>query len=212
MFFTSFLPASSPGTAVLNTRTGSWGRVSIACLLALACALSGCGPDTEKDRAAIQALIDQEVIALNSEDLRALSEVWSQDDDITLVDVPPPGRFVGWNDIAKVFGNFFAQTSDIQVTVDDVKIRLSDEVAYATYGWSMVGRFGDRPLIDRGQATAIYRRGEEGWRLVHAHFSPVPPALALEVEKDPPPGDDPPPDGEPPADGEKGGDGAGAKG
>ena len=198
MFLTSFLPASAPGPAL--------SRVAIACLLALACAQAGCGPDTEKDRAAIRALIDQEVAALNSEDLRALSDVWSQDDDITLLDVSPPGRFVGWNDIAKVFRDFFEQTSDIQVTVKEVRIGLSDEIAYATYGWSMVGRFGDRPLIDRGQATAIYRRGEEGWRLVHAHFSPVPPALALEVEKDPPPDDDPP------ADGGQGGDGAGAKG
>ncbi len=189
--------------------------MAIAFLLALACVQSGCGPDTEKDRAAIRALIDQEVAALNNEDLRALSDVWSQDDDITLVDVPPPGRFVGWNNIAKVFRDFFEQTSEIRVTVDSVKIGLSDEVAYATYGWSMVGRFGERPLIDRGQATAVYRRGEEGWRLVHAHFSPVPPALALEIEKEPPPDGEPPADegisadGQPSADG-KGGGGAGA--
>ena len=201
---TSF-PASFTGTARKACPSLAWGRLAVALLLALACAQSGCGPDTEEDRAAIRALIDQEVAALNNEDLRALSDVWSQDDDITLVDVPPPGRFVGWNDIAKVFRDFFEQTSELRVTVDEVKIGLSDDVAYATYGWSMTGQFGDRPLIDRGQATAIYRRGEEGWRLVHAHFSPVPPALALEAEKNPPADEQPSADGE-------GGGGAGKEG
>lgn len=174
--------------------------MAILLLPVLVCTMFGCGPDTEEDRAAVRALIDQEVEALNTEDLSALSDIWSQDDDITLVDVPPPGRFEGWDQIGRVFRDFFAQTSDVRVTIEDVKIRLSDEVAFATYGWSMVGRFGDRPLIDRGQATAIYRRGEEGWRLVHAHYSPVPPALALETEK------------EPPADAEPGGDSADAEG
>ncbi len=147
--------------------------------------LPACGADIEADTTAIRMLIDKEAEAINGESLGALSEIWSQSDDISLVDVPPPGRFIGWDRIARVFRDFFDRVSEVELRVSEVQIRVAGEIAYASYGWSMTGRVGERSLLDRGQATAIYRRQKEGWRLVHAHYSPVPPALALEAEQPP---------------------------
>ncbi len=154
--------------------------------LAAACAFTACGPDAAQDEAAVRAVIDREVAAFNGEDLKALSEIWAQNEEITLVDVPPPGLFDGWSRIAGAFRDFFDRVSEIHLTVDDVRIRVSGDIAYATYGWAMTGKVGERPLVDRGRATAVYRRVDGGWRMVHAHYSPVPPALALETETEPP--------------------------
>src|SRR5207247_10955797 len=52
--------------------------------------------------------------------------------------------------------------------------------ACPSYDWAMSGRLGACARGDGGQATAIYRKEGGQWRLVHAHVSPVPPALAGE--------------------------------
>jgi len=146
-------------------------------LAALLPALDGCRK-AKMDDDAIRALVDKEVAAINARDLRALSEIWSKDKDILLFDVPPPGRFLGWDRIGPLWKDFFDKVSDIHLTVDAVRATTDGSLGYATYDWAMTGRLGSYALDDRGQATAIYRKEGGQWRLVHAHFSPVPPALA----------------------------------
>jgi ketosteroid isomerase-like protein len=151
------------------------------CLLlgtaALPGALLGCG-DARADADAIRSLVNREVAAINGKDLRALSEVWSKDKDILMFDVPPPGRFQGWDQIGRLWKDFFDKVSEIHLTVDALQAEAQGSLGYATYDWSMTGRLGSYALEDRGQATAIYRKEGGQWRLIHAHYSPVPPALA----------------------------------
>jgi len=155
--------------------------VRALCLLLGALALSGaplaCG-DARADADAIRTLVNREVAAINGRDLRALSEIWSKDKDILMFDVPPPGRFQGWDQIGRLWKEFFDKVSEIHLTVDAVQAEAQGSLGYATYDWSMTGHLGSYPLQDRGQATAIYRKEGGEWRLIHAHYSPVPPALA----------------------------------
>jgi ketosteroid isomerase-like protein len=147
------------------------------CLLLGAGALLGCG-GARADVDAIRSVVNREVAAINGKDLRALSEIWSKDKDILMFDVPPPGRFQGWEQIGHLWKDFFDKVSEIHLTVDAVQAEAQGSLGYATYDWSMTGRLGSYPLEDRGQATAIYRKEGGQWRLIHAHYSPVPPALA----------------------------------
>ena len=142
-----------------------------------AAALSACS-DARADADAIKNLVGRETAAINGKDLHALSEIWSQDKTILLFDVPPPGRFQGWDQIGRLWKDFFDRVSDIHLAVEAVQADAEGSLGYATYDWSITGRLGDYPLQDRGQATAIYRKEDGKWRLVHAHYSPVPPALA----------------------------------
>ncbi len=150
-----------------------------SCLLlaGLAAALFACG-DARADADAIRSLVTREVAAINAKDLRALSEIWSQDKNILLFDVPPPGRFQSWDQIGRLWKDFFDRVSDIRLTVDAVQAEAKGSLGYATYDWAMTGRLGTYVLEDHGQATAIYRKEGGQWRLVHAHYSPVPPAVA----------------------------------
>jgi ketosteroid isomerase-like protein len=150
------------------------GAIALGALLSM---VNGCHrPEADTD--AIRALVAREVAAINARDLRALSEVWSQDRDVLLFDVPPPGRFQGWEQIQGLWKDFFDRVSDIHLTVEALRAEAEGPLGYATYDWAMTGRLGSYALDDRGQATAIYRRDKGRWRLVHAHYSPVPAALA----------------------------------
>jgi ketosteroid isomerase-like protein len=132
----------------------------------------------EDDAEAIRALVSRESVATQKEDLQALAEIWSQERGILLFTVGAQGRADGWERIARVFKEFFDRVSDLRLTVDELQVLVSGDLAYATYDWAMAGRAGDYALDDRGHATAVYRRGPQGWKLVHAHYSPIHPALA----------------------------------
>jgi uncharacterized protein (TIGR02246 family) len=152
-------------------------RALAAVALALAAAHLGCG-GVGGDADAIRSLVDREVAAINGKDLHALGQIWSQDKNILMFDVPPPGRFQGWDQIGRLWKDFFDKVSEIHMTVDAVQADAQGSLGYATYDWSMTGRLGSYALEDRGQATAIYRKEDGHWRMIHAHYSPVPPALA----------------------------------
>ncbi len=161
-------PSRSPGARAA--------RASLAA--AVLCLLSACHGGSGRDTEAIQALVRREVDAINGKDLAALSGIWSQDKSILLFDVPPPGRFRGWDAICRLFKDFFDKFSEIHLAIDRVQIEARGDLAYATYDWTLSGRMGDYAVDDRGRATAIYRREKEGWRLVHENYAPVPPGLA----------------------------------
>src|SRR5207245_7775976 len=127
---------------------------------------------------AVRSLVARETAATNAKDLKALGEIWSQNKGILLFDVPPPGRFQGWDKVGRLFKDFFERFSEIHLSVGNVQVEVSGRMAYATYDWMMTGRMGDYAVDDRGEATAIYRKEDGSWRLVHAHYSSVPPALA----------------------------------
>ena len=145
----------------------------VVCLLAA----PACSSQTRQE-AAIRALLDGEVAAINARDLKALGEIWAQDESILMFTVDPPGRFQGWEGIGRQWRDFFDKVSELSLKVDGVRVTVQGDAGYATYDWTMTGRMGEYALDDRGQATAIYRRGDQGWRLVHAHYSSMPPAPA----------------------------------
>ena len=153
------------------------GKAIVALLIAPAIALqASCRRDTREDVDAIRGLVAREADANNAKDLKALTEVWSQDKGILLFDVPPPGRFEGWEQIGRLFKDFFERFSEVRLTFDNVRVEVEGGIGYATYDWVMTGRMGEYALDDRGQATAIYRKEKGGWRLIHAHYSSLPPA------------------------------------
>ncbi|MFQ5876412.1 MAG: YybH family protein [Acidobacteriota bacterium] len=165
-------PSPRPGQAA--------GPRRLAPGLALLLLILACGGGREAAREAIRGLVEREVRAVNDGDLGELARIWSRGDDILLFDVSPPGRFQGWDRIARAYRNFFDNLSEIDLSIDALRVEVEGELGYATYEWSIRARMGEREVVDRGRATSIYRLEKEGWRLVHAHYSPAPPAPAPE--------------------------------
>jgi ketosteroid isomerase-like protein len=143
----------------------------------LGVALAGCSSPASAD-AEVRELVGAEVRAINAKDLKALSDIWAQNDGILMFDVAPPGRFQGWDRIGRQWKDFFERFSDLQLGIDGLQVGVEGSLAYATYDWTLAGTMGQYALQDRGQATAIYRKLDGRWRLVHAHYSPAPPSEA----------------------------------
>ncbi|MGH9749378.1 MAG: YybH family protein [Candidatus Polarisedimenticolia bacterium] len=146
-------------------------RLLLAVLLVAAGAACG---TPEADEKAIRTLLAREIEAVNRKDLSTLSEVWAKDDGILLFDVGSPGRFQGWGPIGRQWKEFFDRFTELRLGAERIQVEVSGDLGFATYDWTLAGRMGDYALEDRGQATAVYRDGRDGWRLVHAHFSPAP--------------------------------------
>jgi ketosteroid isomerase-like protein len=178
----------------------STGSVVIPFLAATA--LAGCGGAGAQGHEveAVKGRVAAEVAAVNARNMKALSEVWSQTSDISLFDVAPPGRFDGWPGIAHTFNDFFTRLSDVKLTIDHLEVRVEGTLAYATYDWAMTGTLGGAKLDDRGQATSVFRKEKEGWKLVHEHYSTLPPQAAPAAAEAKPPapkaGEAPPRPGE----------------
>ena len=117
---------------------------------------------------------------MNARDMQAMARIWSQEPDIALFDVAPPGRFAGWPEIARSFNQFFERVENVKMVATNVRVSAGADLAYATYDWALAGTLAGAPIDDQGQATAVYRREKDGWRLVHAHYSAtvLPPATA----------------------------------
>jgi ketosteroid isomerase-like protein len=148
--------------------------LAAAMLVATAACPSGAGGADE-----VKTLVAKQVEAINGRDMQALARIWSQQDDILLFDVAPPGRFKGWPEIARSFNTLFEKAGELHMTVENLEVReAGGTLATATYDWALSGKVGETPLEDRGQATEIYRHEKDGWKLMHAHYSAVPPGGA----------------------------------
>ncbi|SRR6266446_7074387 len=158
-----------PGPAASARRAAA--VLLAAAMLAASAACRGGAGGTDD----VKALVARQVEAINARDMQALARIWSQQDDILLFDVAPPGRFKGWPEIARSFNNLFEKAGELHMTVENVEVRDGGgTLATATYDWVLSGKVGETPLEDRGQATEIYRHEKDGWRLMHAHYSAVP--------------------------------------
>jgi len=149
------------------------------CTVAAAC--RGKGDPTEP----VRALVAREVAAINAGDLKGLHDIWTKDDEALLFDLPEPGRFQGWKTIGPVWKTFFEEFTDLHMGVDKLDVRVSGDLAYATYDWTLSGRMGDYALDDRGAATEIFRRGPDGWKVVHLHYSARSPKVPEPAPADP---------------------------
>jgi ketosteroid isomerase-like protein len=180
-----------PGPAA-SARRAAAVLLAAAMLVATAACRGAAGGADE-----VKALVARQVEAINGRDMQALARIWSQQDDILMFDVAPPGRFKGWPEIARSFNTLFEKAGELHMTVENLEVReAGGTLATATYDWALTGKVGEAPLEDRGQATEIYRHEKDGWKLMHAHYSAVPPDQAAATSPAPaassgPPGANP---------------------
>jgi ketosteroid isomerase-like protein len=77
--------------------------------------------------------------------------------------------------------NFYVRTmrepfSDRRLTVRDVAVRVSGDSAWAEFYWDFSATFRNdgKPLRTTGRESQVYRWTEDGWRIVHVHYSRMP--------------------------------------
>jgi uncharacterized protein (TIGR02246 family) len=87
----------------------------------------------------------------------------------------------GWQRIAELLREVYAQAGTIRMTTDSVDVhRLGDNAAIAVVRYQrMLGRSNGLPLT--GAMTLVYTRTPRGWRVAHDHTSTLHPAAPVSV-------------------------------
>ena len=90
-------------------------------------------------------------------------------EDITYFDPFQPRRVDGLKPFRSLMESIRGQVRADSYELRDPMLRGEGELALLSFNY--VARLGDGSE-SRWQSSEAYRRGDEGWRLVHSHWSP----------------------------------------
>jgi len=145
---------------------------SILCLVS-AHAIAQTGPDPAPDVTAIHELIDQYTKAIDTVDLKLISQIWSHSPEVSFI--YPLGEEHGFDAIEQhvfqnVMGGMFS-ARDLQA--DSAEIHVNGNAAWSEFHWIFHAtmRKDQSAITTHGVETQIYRKESGNWRLVHVHYS-----------------------------------------
>lgn len=151
-------------------------RLPLVLLLLLAGPLFalGCAQPVDEavDRKAVEEKVDAYVRSVSDADPVVGASVWGTTADVT--SITPFGRIVGWESIRQQLYVDFLQKAfrERQLKRSNLNVRVDGDVAWAAFEWTFEATQADgQPMASRGFETQVYRRGDEGWRIAHMHYS-----------------------------------------
>jgi ketosteroid isomerase-like protein len=112
---------------------------------------------------------------LETLDMACMESIWLREDWVRSVH-PGWDVLVGWDAIRGSWERIFASTAWIRITPTDVKIHVLGDSAVVACTENITTADGDQlgVAVAAAQATSVFVRTPEGWRLVLHHASPAP--------------------------------------
>ena len=120
--------------------------------------------------------------ALERRALAEMERIWHHDAEVSCVH-PGWHRLDGWEEVRRSWQNIFANARAWAVSCEQVRVAVRGDLAWVVCLEVIRPAAAGEGEAARMQATNLFRRSEEGWRMVHHHASPS--------------AEDPPSDGEP---------------
>ena len=145
----------------------------------------------DKDRRDVEAVIRGFFEAGRVKDLTALSDFHAPRDQFTKFDENPPYTRQNSEEAFVYEQAAFANISDYNYSIDDLRIDLFGDVAIATFYLSYSGMFVNdysfegSPIRARTRVTMALARTPMGWRMVHEHLSRIPDLPAHKAAREP---------------------------
>lgn len=130
-------------------------------------AMKESGMENEKIKAAVRAVLDEQVLAWNRGDIDGFMKGYAKSDATTFVSGDTLTR--GWQTVLDRYKkNYDSREKMGTLAFSELEITpLSDRSAIAIGRWQLT-RAGDTP---HGRFTLIFRRIADGWRIIHDHTS-----------------------------------------
>ena len=133
--------------------------------------------DTNAKIQAINSIISKYAKSIDDADTTAAAQIWEADSpEVSFIH--PLGHEHGFEQIKhnlyeKLMGETFAER---KLSVHDVSVHVSKDSAWAEFYWDFAAKFrkDGSSLTTKGRETQVYRKGANGWRLVHVHYSGMP--------------------------------------
>jgi len=114
-------------------------------------------------------------------DAGKLSDIWAHDKNVTTLH-PIGGRQVGWDGVFGSFSKVAGLSSNGEVTLKDQAIQVFGDGAYEIGLEQGKVTIGKIPVTNEHRVTNVYRRGPDGWKIIH-HHTDVSPALVKAVKE-----------------------------
>jgi len=115
-----------------------------------------------------------------NKDLTLLNYFHLQDKSFSKFDEFPPFSRQDINQAIAYEQAAFVNLSDYQYRIEDMKIDLIDDIAIVTFHLDYSGvfvndySFEGKSVHSRSRVTMVFSKTEEGWKIVHEHFSSFP--------------------------------------
>jgi ketosteroid isomerase-like protein len=118
-----------------------------------------------------EQLIEARVAAVAAKDVETLVAQYAE--DVTLFDALGPLRDTGRDVERRRLREWFVgYRSAIDLRIRDLEVVADDDVAFAHYLFQVKGTMTDGTEVDMAvRSTVGFRRGEDGWKIVHEHSS-----------------------------------------
>ena len=159
-------------------------RVALSVVLIVAPYLAACQSptaDVRQDESAVREVFESYIKSVNTADVTLASAIWLQNDK--LVAITPFGRFQGWDGVRdEIYVKFLQQAfTERDLRPSNVSIDVVGDSAWLAYDWTFTGKLPNgQPIASKGWESQMYQKTDEGWRIVHLHYSvPPPPAPSI---------------------------------
>jgi Xaa-Pro aminopeptidase len=124
----------------------------------------------------IKNLIAKYAKSVSDADTDLASQVWWNSPEASFIH--PLGHEHGFEQIKEnVYKRLMGETfSERKLGVHDVAVQVLGDAAVAEFYWDFVAKLrkDGSPVTTHGRETQVYRKMQDGWRLVHVHYSGMP--------------------------------------
>jgi ketosteroid isomerase-like protein len=111
--------------------------------------------------------------ALESLDLDAMDRLWLHEGWVHCVH-PGWDAVTGGEAVRASWQQIFANTLWIRVTATAVRLEIAGDLGIVACAENITAKSGEDVGLAVAQATNIFRRTPEGWRMIHHHASSAP--------------------------------------
>ena len=110
--------------------------------------------------------------AFESLDLKRMESVWAQDREIQCGH--PGWRILrGWKPVMESWRQISENTPAIRFMLTDVAVEVCNEVAWVTLYENLNSSLEGQNVAATILTTNVFRKGSDGWRMIHHHGSSV---------------------------------------
>lgn len=125
--------------------------------------------DTER----VREINDRFYAAMNSLDISEMDKVW-MDDTVAVCVHPGREAITGYERIRESWLMIFAATDSMMIASTNELITVAGEIAWVACTETISIMTDEGLAAAAAQATNIFRRRNDGWRMILHHASPVP--------------------------------------
>ena len=130
--------------------------------------------NTSAESDEIRRMIGKYAKSIDEADTTLASQVWSP--EVSFIHLR--GHEHGFEQIKQnLYRPLMVDTfSERKLNIHDISVHVYGDAAWAEFYWDFVAKFrkDGSPITTHGRETQVYRKTQDGWRLVHVHYSGMP--------------------------------------